>query len=486
MACKYPRCKVDSLENKRYCEKHSHREGLCARTSCNNVLTDKKTKCKSCLEYENELLKKKREKYKNQVSEHDSETEFICSKTGCGVVSKKFKTKKGEYSKLCQYHLEISRKNDQKHRDKIKEKEGCSKCGDFFEPFLTKNNQLSKKCPKCYHHYNIIYEPSRRKDEKRIELGKRLKTWVTYRAKKIAEIGVEEYRKHNAKKHREYFEKNKEKLLNNLVKNKEKIENRYKKMVREAKEKRNIDTELTLEEFSDIITNNCYYCGDITTMTVDRINSSGGYNFDNCISCCIYCNNIKAAMDLQSFMKKCKNITKFNNLEEVKDNFEYDVKQSSSVSYGSYKNRAKTKGFVFEITKEDYLSIVKNTCYICGQQNIDGHKNGIDRVENNNGYTIENCKACCSSCNYMKREYSLEKFLNQILKIYTRCYENLKNIKCQPYSCLEQTRDTLKYEEIIKIKQEKKYIRDKTILEKYDLEKVKKEVKKRREMIKKE
>ena len=47
--------------------------------------------------------------------------------------------------------------------------------------------------------------------------------------------------------------------------------------------------------------------------------------------------------------------------------------------------------------------------------------NGIDRVDNNRGYEIENVVPCCTSCNSAKMDLSKEDFLCRI----KRCYDNL-------------------------------------------------------------
>ncbi len=50
------------------------------------------------------------------------------------------------------------------------------------------------------------------------------------------------------------------------------------------------------------------------------------------------------------------------------------------------------------------------------------HRNGIDRFDNTIGYIKDNCRSCCSLCNYLKRDSSYEKFINKIKRIYEyRC-----------------------------------------------------------------
>ena len=44
---------------------------------------------------------------------------------------------------------------------------------------------------------------------------------------------------------------------------------------------------------------------------------------------------------------------------------------------------------------------------------------GIDRIDNNQGYTLINCAPCCKLCNFSKRELSIDDWkawLKQICK----------------------------------------------------------------------
>ena len=40
--------------------------------------------------------------------------------------------------------------------------------------------------------------------------------------------------------------------------------------------------------------------------------------------------------------------------------------------------------------------------------------NGIDRINSDKGYTIDNCVPCCAQCNHMKLDYTTEEFLTKI------------------------------------------------------------------------
>jgi len=64
---------------------------------------------------------------------------------------------------------------------------------------------------------------------------------------------------------------------------------------------------------------------------------------------------------------------------------------------------------------KQFLNIIKNQCYICGLSNKNGV--GVDRVDNSIGYELENCKPCCSYCNFMKKDLNLEEFIDHIRRI---------------------------------------------------------------------
>jgi hypothetical protein len=94
----------------------------------------------------------------------------------------------------------------------------------------------------------------------------------------------------------------------------------------------------------------------------------------------------------------------------------------------SYKRGAKDRGLCFELSVEDFKKLTKGDCFYCGsypnteKESFSIKKNylynGIDRLNNNLGYTKENSVSCCGRCNIMKMEMSIEDFKNQVSRIY--------------------------------------------------------------------
>lgn len=82
--------------------------------------------------------------------------------------------------------------------------------------------------------------------------------------------------------------------------------------------------------------------------------------------------------------------------------------------YLSYKAGARDRGFIFTITLDEFLKFWNNNCFYCGDK-IDGI--GLDRVDNNLGYDINNIVPCCTMCNTMKMAETNDTFINQCKKI---------------------------------------------------------------------
>lgn len=79
-----------------------------------------------------------------------------------------------------------------------------------------------------------------------------------------------------------------------------------------------------------------------------------------------------------------------------------------------YKHGAISRGYEFLLTKEQFAEFWKKPCNYCGSE-IDTI--GLDRIDNKRGYTMDNIKSCCSTCNRMKLDLEEEFFLTHIKKI---------------------------------------------------------------------
>jgi len=87
--------------------------------------------------------------------------------------------------------------------------------------------------------------------------------------------------------------------------------------------------ELTKEQFRELTSSNCFYCGCVPTQVIahkvkqhrsnglfvhngiDRIDNSKGYVFDNCVPCCKVCNKMKGSLNREKFLKQIEKIKNY-------------------------------------------------------------------------------------------------------------------------------------------------------------------------------
>lgn len=105
--------------------------------------------------------------------------------------------------------------------------------------------------------------------------------------------------------------------------------------------------------------------------------------------------------------------------------------------FSSRRNRAKKEGKLWELTKEQVRSITSLNCYYCGREPLqrsgERHNrqyaggpyiyNGLDRIDNSGGYTIDNIVPCCGTCNLAKKTASLSEFRDWIAKAYNHLWQ---------------------------------------------------------------
>ena len=86
--------------------------------------------------------------------------------------------------------------------------------------------------------------------------------------------------------------------------------------------------------------------------------------------------------------------------------------------FSNYSLNAKKRHLGFEISLDEFEILVKSNCYYCGKKPNQVFKfkgsngnyiyNGIDRVDNSLGYTVDNCVPCCKECNFNKGSITID------------------------------------------------------------------------------
>lgn len=91
-----------------------------------------------------------------------------------------------------------------------------------------------------------------------------------------------------------------------------------------------------------------------------------------------------------------------------------------NVVLDNYRRGAQKRGLSWELTDTQFDILTSDICHFCkrppsnlGKTNLPNGLfvyNGIDRLDNNAGYTTVNVVTCCKICNRAKRELSLTVF----------------------------------------------------------------------------
>lgn len=85
------------------------------------------------------------------------------------------------------------------------------------------------------------------------------------------------------------------------------VHNKYRSYLNRANKKK-IAFDLTETEVATLLNGVCAYCGSTRRISIDRIESSGGYTKDNVTSACATCNTMKWDMSPEDFLKHIRSI----------------------------------------------------------------------------------------------------------------------------------------------------------------------------------
>lgn len=109
------------------------------------------------------------------------------------------------------------------------------------------------------------------------------------------------------------------------------------------------------------------------------------------------------------------------NVEKVKQR-QIRMKESLKGRYGTYRLHASERGLTFDLTLEEFSTITSQKCHYCNEFTINKNYCGVDRVRNNEGYSLTNCVPCCTMCNLMKHTHNQQEWIEHMKKV-------LNNIK---------------------------------------------------------
>lgn len=101
-----------------------------------------------------------------------------------------------------------------------------------------------------------------------------------------------------------------------------------------------------------------------------------------------------------------------------------------------YRTDARSRGYDFDLSESQVASLISEECGYCGappsntkyikeggrgslvpSDTIEFNYNGIDRVDNSKGYSMDNCVTCCAECNISKRARTAEEFISHCRRV---------------------------------------------------------------------
>jgi hypothetical protein len=440
--CKKDGCKFKQLNDSGYCGKHTihslfddailRNMRLCSnylRKGCRQELSPEYTKsqCETCLAKDRKADRTKRSEAAIKSSEA---SENNLSEKPCSVCCKilpmshfEGKRSSSEYTKTCFACRESNKKQNAK-----RDKEHINELARIADK---KPERIAVKKAWKENNYEKVAE-----------------TWQKSRNNRIKKVGIDEYLNIAANDAQRWRDNNPEKMKQINEDKRNSLHSQFSVYERCARDKR-INFELSIDNFETITKNPCYYCGIIQERGfngIDRMKSNEAYILENCVSCCKMCNHIKNTLSTDVFIKKVEHIVTFQENNPEGKLYPELFTNYNNANFTSYKNSANKRKIHFEICEQYFNIITQVACYICGKISTFGHINGIDRYDNTQGYSQENCKPCCGGCNFMKNKYPYDEWYAKLKQINSHCkqYKPNNDEKNNEQDCVMQTRTNKK------------------------------------------
>jgi hypothetical protein len=318
----------------------------------------------------------------------------------------------------------------------------CITCMNTNEvdDFKDKHGNIKQSCAKCREKMGEIelnrgkrardYKPYEQNPERKLKKKQQREDnpekqslyQITYKAKSIANNenhwvdkanGAKNWRHNNPEKMKEFNRKRQCSISTTL----EYYKNRAKN--------NSIKWDLTDEFATKLILSNCYYCEELDECGlngIDKLYNNNGYTEENTVSCCETCNFMKGVVSEEIYLDKIRHILGHMHLSNEFYDFSHLFENHCSGNYNSYKKRALEKLKVdFDLTEDEFEKLKRLNCFMCDKESNMNNLNGVDRVDNKKGYTLNNCLPCCYDCNKIKNDNDI---CDVIRKMYKTIFPN--------------------------------------------------------------
>ena len=118
--------------------------------------------------------------------------------------------------------------------------------------------------------------------------------------------------------------------------------------------------------------------------------------------------------------------------ERTRRNYKKEYKTNINAYYTKYLVNAKKRNLEFTLSIEEFEEIINNSCYYCDYYAYD-EVVGVDRLDSNIGYVIQNVVPCCSICNYSKGTLTLKQYITHCKKVVSN-FEDISDSELEEES----------------------------------------------------
>eukprot|EP00798_Chlamydomonas_sp_ICE-L_P000810 gene810-2210_t len=232
------------------------------------------------------------------------------------------------------------------------------------------------------------------------------------------------FRSHNNEIHKEWMEANHGKKEEYQEKRRLDPRMRFDMIVHTLKSN-NKSTDLNdlmcLEDrdsFIDKIQQPCHYCGahdpTIFSCGLNRIDSSVKFTDCNTVPCCYLCNMMKINFHVDEFIGGVKATAMYRMLS-TEGEIPMNPRLGKETSFTKKSEHEGPKNSPSVLPREKLITLWADECYMCGRT----PSLGIDRLDSSLPYDVsDNCRSCCSRCNYMKKDLTEPEFLVHVVRIF--------------------------------------------------------------------
>lgn len=178
---------------------------------------------------------------------------------------------------------------------------------------------------------------------------------------------------------------------------------------RRKKKQGGIGFNIAFDEFLRFWKKPCHYCGEIAE-SIDRLDSDGPYAINNIVPCCAFCNYLKSDLLTEGEMKSAlEALSNFRQTGEIKI-IKYPLyhprakRDRSNNRYTKLKHSAISRNIELLITEVEYFKFIAGKCCHYCMASLPTNGSGLDRIDHNVGYRLDNVIPCCPTCNDIRSD----------------------------------------------------------------------------------